>query len=730
MLIVVYSLTIFLSATLLFVVQPMFARMALPLLGGAPAVWNTALVFYQAALLVGYLYAHLTTKWLGVRKQVMVHMAVILLPLLALPIAVPLGWTPPTNTNPIPWLLALLLIAVGLPFWVVSTSSPLLQKWFAASGHRSAADPYFLYAASNLGSMLSLLSYPVLIEPNLRLVDQSYLWSLGYGLLILMTASCAFLVLRAPQTPTAEHTATSPVQADTERLTNRRRLRWIWLSFIPSSLMVSVTTYLSTDIAAIPLLWIIPLALYLLTFILVFAQRRIFPHWLMVRALPFAVLPLVIALAAQANQPIGALIMLHLVAFFTVTMVCHGELANDRPSTRYLTEFYLWMSVGGVLGGIFNALIAPLAFSAVVEYPLTLVFACLVGSQVNATTHNRRVRILDWVLPLGVALLTVAIIQFVQSRALGSSPLTTALIFGVPAFICFSFSRRSLRFGLGVGAFLLGSTFYVTEEGHTLHTERSFFGINRVTSSKDGQYHILVHGSTLHGLQSVDIARQREPLSYYYPGSPIGQVFNAFNSTTAKQSVAVVGLGAGSLACYGKPGQQWTFFEIDPSVERIARDSRYFTFLRDCPADVVLGDARLSLASVPDHQYDLLILDAYSSDAIPLHLLSREALKLYTDKLAPDGLLAFNISNRHLDIEPVLGNLARDAGLICLVQTDDLQDETELQRGSLPSQWAVMARRTEDLGALANDPRWQPAREQPDASVWTDDFASLISVFR
>ncbi len=430
---VIFTVTMFVSATLLFMVQPMFARMVLPLLGGSPAVWNTTVVFYQAALLAGYAYAHLSTRWLGRRHQVALHAILLLLPLLVLPIGVPAGWSPPTADNPIPWLMALLLVTVGLPFFVVSTSSPLLQTWFAGSGHRSAVDPYFLYAASNAGSMLALLSYPLLVEPYLRLAGQSWMWACGYVVLVLLTLLCAAAVWRTartenkaqrtknqeprtterkgvlhtppehtppehtppehtpPEHTPPEHTppAHTPLVDNGPRTTDHpisagRRVRWVLLAFVPSSLMLSVTTYLSTNIAPIPLLWIIPLALYLLTFILVFAGKPLLPHGAMVRALPIVLLPLVIVICAQATQPIWMMILLHVLTFFVATMVCHGEMAADRPPPQYLTEFYLWMSIGGVLGGLFNALLAPLLFATVVEYPLVLVLACLL----RATTDR------------------------------------------------------------------------------------------------------------------------------------------------------------------------------------------------------------------------------------------------------------------------------------------------------------------------------------------------------
>ena len=730
---VIYGLTSFVSATMLFLVQPMFAKMILPLLGGAPAVWNTAVVFYQAVLLIGYLYAHLSTRLLGVRRQALLHAALILLPLLVLPIAVPGGWSPPTATSPVFWLLGLLLVAVGLPFFVVSTSSPLLQAWFARTGHR---DPYVLYAASNVGSMASLLGYPTLIEPRLKLEEQSNLWSLGYIVLVALILACAALIARAPAAdaePVAPSAAAkAAVATSDERLTLARRLRWLVLAFIPSSLMMSVTTYITTQIAPLPLLWVIPLALYLLTFILVFAGRQLLPQLLLVRAFPIVFIPLVILMLMQATQPMVLLALLHLVVFFIATMICHGAIANDRPTPRHLTEFYLWMSAGGVLGGLFNALLAPLIFDTIVEYPLVLALVCFALPRFGADALTPFFRRLDLVLPLLVgALLTGALLGARAANV--ANDLLFLAIFGIPTLICFSFSRRPLRFGLGIGSlFLVASLLYTSAQGQVLATERSFFGLHRILADPSGRYHIIAHGGTNHGMQSVDPAQKTIPLAYFHPTGPIGQVFSAYSGEYAKQRVGIVGLGAGSLACYKAPGQQWTFYELDPLVERIARDPRYFSYLSDCAPDspVVLGDGRLSLVAAPDASYDLLVLDAYSSDTVPVHLLTREALAIYLEKLAPNGIVAFHISNLYLDLKPVIASLAADANLATLYQDDLGVSAQEGVAGKNPSQWVVVARQPADLDRLAGDSRWQPLPAHPETAVWTDSFSSILGLVR
>ncbi|MGD1020662.1 MAG: fused MFS/spermidine synthase [Verrucomicrobiia bacterium] len=730
---IVYGMTIFTGAALLFVVQPMVGRMVLPLLGGSPAVWNTAMVFYQAVLLAGYAYAHFTTRWLGVRRQAALHAVLLLLPFLAMPVVIPHGWTPPTTHNPIPWLLAVLAVTVGMPFFVVSATSPLLQRWFSASGHRDAVDPYFLYAASNLGSLLALVGYPVLIEPHLRLSQQSQWWAVGYDLLAGLTAVCGLWITRQLRiSGIAEpSSAEAPAEVSIEKLTARRRWRWVVLAFVPCSLMLSVTTYITSEVAPIPLLWVIPLGIYLLAFVLVFARRRVLPRRWMAGALPVAVEAVVATLIARLVHPIGLLIGLHLACLFIVSMVCLGQLADDRPSTAHLTEFYLWLSVGGVLGGMFNAMLAPAIFSTVVEYPLTLVLACALMPNWTTGPATRRQRVFDVALPLVIGLFAANLLEVLRGGTTWPISVTMAVMYGVPTALCLLFARRPLRFALALAGVLVACAFVPGYADRTLMVERNFFGIHRISLDPAGRYHWLMHGNTIHGIQHVDWHRRDEPLAYFTPRGPFGQAFATVDDSLKKR-VGVIGLGAGSLAGYGRRGERWTFYEIDPAVEEIARDPRYFTFLHDCPADVdvVMGDARLSLQQAADGQYGVLVLDAYTSDTIPLHLITREALALYLRKLAPNGVLIFHISNRHLRLERVLGVLAQNAGLACVIQNESGGGEAELlATGKISSKWVVMARRPETLAGLTRDPRWQHPPSHLQARLWTDDYASVFSVF-
>lgn len=721
-----FSLTLFLSSALLFLVEPMIGRLILPLLGGTPAVWNTCLVFFQAVLLGGYVYAHVLPSWLGERRHALLHVALLFVPLFFLPIALPRDWTPPEESSPVFWVLGLLLVLIGLPFFVVSTSAPLLQRWFAGSQHPSSSDPYYLYAASNLGSLTALLSYPLLVEPLLPLASQGRLWTAGYVVLLLLTAGCA-LWFRKSAAPAPLKTLSTEPHRPTP-LTAKRRLHWLLLAFVPSSLMLSVTTYLTTDIAAIPLLWVLPLALYLLTFVLAFARKQWIAEQFLARWMPAVVLVVLLVLLSEATEPMLLLLVLHLLGLFWISLFCHTTLAQDRPSSERLTEFYLWLSLGGVLGGLFNALLAPLLFSSIAEYPLVLVLACLLRPAPGQTP-----RLLDVALPMGVGALILALIWSGRRFHLEPGPVTIAWVFAVPLIVCYTFLERPLRFGLGAAALVLAAGAYSGVYGRTLYRTRSFFGVHRVTLDPTGGYHVLVHGDTIHGQQSVDPARAREPLSYYSRTGPIGEVFQALDGDERLQRVGVVGLGTGALACYAEEGQHWTFYEIDPAVVAIARDSGQFTYLTSGPVQpaLVLGDARLQLARSTEH-YGLLVLDAFSSDAIPAHLLTREALQIYRDHLDADGILAFNISSRYLDLEGVLADLAGRAEppLVCLSQKDLGVGSIERQLGKAPSHWVVMAPRREALAKVIQRGNWFQLRARRDRTVWTDDYCNLLGVVR
>lgn len=734
----VYTITIFLSAVLLFVVQPMFARMIVPLLGGSPSVWNTAMLFYQATLLAGYAYAHFGTKWLGLRRQIICHLVLLALVFLALPLGVPAGWSPPTQSNPVYWLLGLMCLSVGLPFFVLSSTSPLIQKWFASTGHRSASDPYFLYAASNAGSLLALAAYPFVIEPIIGLGRQSRLWSVGYGLLAALIGACAYLLwqsLKASKPKEAELGRGEKMSAAAAPIGRRRKARWVALAFVPSSLMLSLTTYLSSEVASAPLLWVFPLTIYLLTFTLVFARRRLIPHTFLLRMFPIGVIALTQLLTMRATNPFFLLALVHLGMFFVAAMVCHGEIANDRPEAEHLTEYYLWMSIGGVLGGVFNALVAPIVFNSIAEYPLVLVAACFLVVKTVSGEGNRFRRWLDVVLPLSLAMLTFVLIYFVPRLVGVTSATAHALIFAPPVALCFFLSERRVRFGLGVACIFAASFFYGGETGKILFSDRSFYGVHRVTIDQQGKYYLLIHGTTVHGMQHVEREELPMPLSYYHPRGPAGEFFFRFKDRLKAEidrpvAVAAIGMGAGALASYGQTGQKWTFYEIDPVVSHLAQDSEYFDYLRKSKADVnvILGDGRLSLGAAPDGEFQLIIVDAFSSDVIPVHLLTREALALYVRKLRPDGAILFHISNRHFNLKPILADLSLEAGLVCLHRDGTYVAPTADEEGKDPSEWIVIARRDADIAPIARNAQWNRFRDRSGDVIWTDDLSSLLDV--
>ncbi|MCI0338048.1 MAG: fused MFS/spermidine synthase [Acidobacteria bacterium] len=712
--------------------------MLLPYLGGAPSVWTTCIVFFQGMLLGGYAYAHLTTKWLGARRQIVLHLVLLLSAVFFFPpeVSESVVQSLDGQTQPIWWLLVRLSVMVGLPFLMLSTGGPLLQQWFSSTNHVSAKDPYFLYSASNLGSLVALLGYPILMEPVLRLHQQAWLWAGGYVLLLVLIFACALVRWRGVNPSIESMGPLANDMAKVEGLTLKRRVRWLLLAFVPSSLMLGVTTYLSTDISSVPLLWVIPLSLYLLTFILAFARRQLLSLNLLTRLMPMLSLILILSMLVSLRRPMWLMMLLHLLFFFVASAVCHRRLADDRPPASKLTEFYLWLSFGGVLGGIFNSVVAPAVFNSVVEYPLAIVLALLVrpraGKQLSGVGRAEPARLhgLDFAAPVIVFVLIGGLVLLLPR--LGLVPIKVLLLSLLASSgISYLFARNPLRFGLAMGALMLGiSLFPGLHDEQSLHIDRNFFGVLRVARESDGKFQQLYHGTTLHGRQFLNPQRQCEPLSYYHQSGPLGQALEAFAISPALPNIAVVGLGTGAMASYSRPGQIWTFYEIDPAVLEIAQNSQYFTYLQKCtttPVKMVLGDARLQLRSASDGHYGLIVLDAFSSDAIPLHLLTREALDLYLSKLAPGGWLAFHISNRHLDLHPVVGNLARSANLICLANKRLPVNEGE---GQSLAFWVVLARLPEDLGNLLNDSRWQRLEGSAQADVWTDDYSNILKVLK
>jgi SAM-dependent methyltransferase len=717
-----FASTLFVSAALLMMIQPLCARLMLPALGGTPNVWNTCMLFFQTGLLLGYGYAHWNARWLPGRWTVIVQIVLLTAGFWLLPIQVPRPSGPPEQ--PLFWLLGTLSAAVAVPYVVLASTGPLLQRWFAAGNF---GNPYFLYAASNAGSFTGLLAYPLGIEPWLTLGEQSDGWRWGYVVLMTMTVACGFAIRKKSATAvdaiSQKTTADAPIRW-------QQRLRWLLLALTPSSLLLSVTNYLTSDLAAVPLLWVVPLGLYLLTFTLAFASRQIIPHALMIRFQPLAVVVMMLLLLREATTPLLAVVAFHLVGFFWLAMVCHGELARTKPPPAQLTEFYFCLALGGALGGAFNTLIAPLIFTGHAEYPLFIAVAAALKP--SGARNDSRYR--DAILPVLLGAATAALILLSRYWQLEPT-LTVFVVYAAPLVICYLLQHNSLQFGIAVAAVFLASGLDPGIHGPSAYRTRSFFGVHRVTEQSGMRR--LIHGNTVHGQQFLDPVRRREPLSYYHRTGPIGQLLTGLHGDPRLDRVGIVGLGAGSLAAYAEHGQHWTFFEIDPAVVRIARDTGLFTFLRDSRAkegiDIVVGDARLTLQQT-DAQFGVLVIDAFGSDAIPWHLLTREALELYRTRLQPGGVLAFHISNRYVDLKPVLANHAHAWNWYTGVledrfkreRADDDNADDERFPGKMESIWLFLAAKRAHLGQL----RMDPARVAPNTRAWTDDFANLLQVLR
>ncbi len=718
-----YTMTIFLAAALLFLVQPMAAKTLLPRLGGSPAVWNTAMVFFQGALLAGYGWAAVLARRRSLRVQAVLQALLVVAPLALLPIV--LAGTPPGDASPALWVLGVLAVSVGPFFAVLATVSPLLQSWFARSGHPAAADPYFLYAASNAGSLLALLGYPLLVEPNSALSEQWRLWAAGHALVALLLLACAALAVREarPVPGTADPAARAPVAPG-------MWARWLALAFVPSSLSLAVTQLLSTDVAAVPLLWVVPLAIYLLTFILAFAQRVHVPLRAVSWGLAAVAVPMALTSFLPTLLPVVAVIVLQLVGLFLGALLCHARLAALRPPAERLTDFYLALSTGGVLGGVFCALVAPLVFDVVAEYPITLVLVLL--ARPARAARGRLGPGLDVLLPVVALPLALWLARQVSPHLPAIGTLSgRALLWVVTGAACLAFIARPRAFGFAVGMLLaLGQ---VEDLRHTLHVERTFFGVSAVMADPQGAWHSLAHGPTEHGRQATAAERRRLPTTYFHPTGPLADIIRGVAATGDFDRVAVVGLGAGTVAAYGQPGQRMDFYEIDPAVVRIASDPRFFTYLSDSAADVriVVGDGRLELAEVPDGSYDLIVLDAFSSDAPPVHLLTTEALQLYFAKLRPGGVAAVNVSSRTLGLVPVLTSAAAALGLVSGVRIDGEITPQLAADGKRPSLWVVLARQGDPPDAilpLTEIPGWREVDPPPGFRVWTDDYSNIVSV--
>jgi hypothetical protein len=722
----VYAAAIFLSAALLFAVQPMFTKMVLPRLGGTPSVWSVAMVFFQAVLLAGYAYAHALTRYLPGRRSIFVHLVVMAVATLFLPLAIAAWWgRPPADATAALWLLGLFTVSIGLPFFALSANGPLLQAWFARTDHPAAANPYFLYAASNIGSFLALLSYPFVMEPLTTLGQQRWGWAALFVVLIAFIAWCGWLMLGAARTSETQAEA----QASSEPApTWRDAARWVSLAAVPSALLIAVTSHISTDIAAAPFMWVIPLALYLVTFVIVFQTKPILRHDWMVAIEPLFIVALAGVMVFDIRGYLFAILGLYVAAFFVITMVCHGELSRSRPAAQHLTAFYMWMSAGGVIGGIFAGLIAPNVFSSVLEFPALVVLAILCRPGLELPT-DMRTRLL-WV---GA----IAVIAAVAFPGLTEKYVTDEKTFnwtiGAMLVIAGLVSREPLPFAAVIAVVMVIGHAY-RPDSDVRETMRSFFGVHKITETSDGQFRVFLHGTTIHGAERLrddngEPYPDRPPMiTYYHANSPMGVTVKATRQRVGGPiKVAIVGLGTGTFACFAEPGDQFKFYEIDKSVETLARDPKRFSYISRCAPDipVVLGDARLTLAESPD-KYDLILLDAFSSDAIPIHLMTREAMAIYASKLAPHGIVLMHVSNRHMELSSVVAGIAHANGLTSRMNNRAARDDEDDSKYMFTSTVVISAREDADFATLREDPDWILIEPDANQRIWTDDYSNVV----
>lgn len=732
-----WAATLFLAGALSFSVQPLIARMLLPRLGGAPAVWIVSLLFFQTALLLGYAYAHVLGRSRSLRAQLIAHLAVLFAALAFVP---PVLRVPADLAQPSATALVALAATIGLPYMALVATSPLLQHWLARAG--ISADPYVLYAASNGGSLAGLLAYPFILEPWIGLRAQSSLWAAAYVAAVLLVAACGVVVMRRTRRVPPPAQDAAPRDA----VPARRVVRWAALAMLPAAWLGAVTTHLTTAVAPIPLLWVLPLSIYLVTLIIAFA-----PTTLVAIAAPrleaitdaiglsgtplrhpptlarLAVAAAAVALAMNLMEPVGVVILIHTAALFAGALACHGALAADRPRASGLTGYYLTIAAGGAAGGMFAAVIAPALFDTPLEYPLVL--AAFVASGLAARARARlSARTLA---PIAAAATLVALAAagslhpFLLPLALAAAVMLAGGVARVPAAAAV----------IVLAALVVGDASPIPGGFRQIHVVRSFFGVNRVLVSADGAQRVLLNGRVSHGAQLLDPARAREPQAYYTRAGPLGDILPASGAASGDERVGVVGLGAGAMACYADEHRHLSFFEIDPAVIALADDPALFTYLRLCPPEAItIGDARISLTDVPDAAFEVLAIDAYSGDAMPVHLLTREAFALYRRVLAPHGIIALHISNLYFDLEPLIAALASDAGLAARVR-EDLPTEGETADAShapgwSPSVWAVVGAAPDVRARLERAVGWRDARSRAGLRVWTDDYANPLAVRR
>jgi hypothetical protein len=738
----------FTGSFLLFMIQPLTGKILLPVLGGVPAVWTACMLFFQATLLLGYIYSEKSIKYLGCEKQSIIHLLLMALGISFLPLDIFVNADTQASAQPFFWIFSRLTNTIGFLFFIVAANAPLLQRWYSQTDQKDRNDPYFLYSASNIGSLLALLAYPFIFEPFMGVGLQKHVWSLIYIILTIINVLCAFSFWKEPKKERLEKDFKQQLSAPWSSI-----FRWIIWAFIPCSAMLGVTTHIATDIASGPLLWIFPLSIFLGSFILVYAKTNFFRnlHWISL-FLPFSVL-ISIMYFFRLNEKAWFAIPLHLLYLFICCMYFHSRLALDRPKVKLLNSYFVWMSVGGIIGGLFNSILAPILFKTQLEYIITIIIGFLAAVLSNdfSKTENNGFKLFEFFIISAFIIILLVFTRFSQ--------VTASKFFSLKGFAGILFAIFTIHFclkqkKLAIIMFLTAAIILIidrVDDKNVLYIDRSFFGIhkiNRVRAEADmddpdlkikGEqdiFYCLVNGTTVHGVERKVDVRPIIPLSYYAREGPAGDIFRSALIQRWGKHIGIVGLGAGTLAWYGRPWQNFDFYEIDPSVIRIATNPNFFTYLHHSKADwkIIKGDARIKLQSAPDNYYDILILDAYSSDAVPIHLLTIEAIGLYLQKLKPDGLLALHLSNRYFKLSPVVANIFSESGVFGISIMDDPKnysikydwyDETQLSK----SFWVAGSKDLKKLKLLKAKGNWQSLEALPAYSIWTDNYANILQVY-
>ena len=720
---------IFASAALLFTVEPMFTKMVLPRLGGSAAVWTTATVFFQSMLLAGYVYAHLLMKFAPLRMALVIHLLVMVVACAALPLHIATGWVRPPAEGELLWLIGLFTVSIGLPFFALSANSPLLQAWFARTDHHAAKDPYFLYVASNIGSFLALIAYPFLIEPFVGLGAQTSLWTAGFYGLIVLIGGCAALSSQSRSLP---RTIVAP-EAAAARPGWRDVASCVGLSAVPSGLLIAVTSHMSTDVASVPLFWVLPLALYLLSLVIAFQTNPVIPHWLVLRAFPACIVALAAFVALNPVQWLISSLTVHVVAFFVTALMCHGELARRRPAARYLTNFYIWLSAGGLIGGVTTGLVAPHLFTWIAEYPILIVSAILCVPSVRGSAVKT---LADKAVQRGViAALAIVLLALFALKGLDirfsetSAGVISGLLLGSTVY-CW---RKPAVFAAIVGFIFVANAYCFTYDREN-HVVRNFFGVLNAAESLDGRFRVMWHGTIGQGTQRIRddkgnrLTGRPEVIAEFFDGAGIAQAVDAVRARFGRPiNYAVIGLGTGAMTCRARPGDTVTFYEIDPDVIRVARDPKLFNYISECgpQTEVVQGDARLTLSDASAKPYDLIFIDAFLGAAIPVHLLTREAMAMYFSKLSPHGIVAVHVSNRNLELASVVAGVANANGAIARHYRGG-----DVQENAKESKWVpkvvAVARNQEYFGVLAKSRYWPVIDRDPAQEVWSDDYSNVL----